>query len=684
MNGESEIRELKGVGDKTAASFRKLHIEKIADLLHCYPRDYDQLEDISPIVSLTDGARCVVRATVVTPAIEKRVRTLSITTVTVADAGGRLFLTFFNMPFIRHTLKQGMICLFRGKVSLRGNSPVMEQPVILTMEEYQTLRAHLQPVYPLTSGITQKTFRKAVSQSLSKVSLTDYLPEHILTQNMLCSLPEAVSQIHFPDSMEFLQMAHRRLAFDEFFLFLFCVRKMKETTESLPNAFPMIEVAETARLLEELPYQLTEDQLSVWKELSDDLSGPYTMNRLIQGDVGSGKTILAILSLLMAAANGYQGALMAPTEILALQHFEVIRALSRKNKLPLIPILLTGSLSAKEKKEAYALIATGKVNCVIGTHALIQERVQYKNLALVITDEQHRFGVHQREALMEKGRQPHVCVMSATPIPRTLAMILYGDLHISSIHHLPANRLPIKNAVVDTSFRPNAYAFLKKEIGQGRQAYIICPMIEESEESDLENVETYSEKLRAALPAEIQIATLHGKMKPSEKNRIMTSFAAGEIDILVATTVVEVGVNVPNASVMMIENAERFGLAQLHQLRGRVGRGGWQSYCIFVNSSKNDKAKERLMVLEKSNDGFEIAEQDLKLRGPGDMFGIRQSGDLNFQLADIYQDADLLQAADRTCQQIMTDPLWENDPEYIALNAYIEQTFRKAIDFPSI
>ena len=684
MNAESDVRELKGIGDKTAGALKKLHIQTVGDLISFYPREYDRLEEISAIAGLIPGVKSIVRAGIVGTAVEKKIRTLSITTCYAADTTGRICLTFFNMPFIRHTLKPGMICLLRGKVSYRGTTPVMEQPVILTLEEYEKLKAHLQPVYPLTEKVTQKTLRKAVAQALPALEMQEFLPQEILQAHHLMEYQEAAYAVHFPDDETQLIKAHKRMAFDEFLMFLLGIRQLKQTSEHAANAFPMLEVADTQRLQEALPYRLTPDQEEVWHQMQADLTGPYTMNRLIQGDVGSGKTILAVLALLMTAANGYQGALMAPTEILALQHFEAIRELSRKNHLPLVPVLLTGSLTVKEKKQVYTLIETGTVNCIIGTHALIQEKVHYQKLALVITDEQHRFGVAQREALMQKGKTPHVCVMSATPIPRSLAMILYGDLSISAIHHLPSERMPIKNAVVDISYRPNAYAFLKKEATAGRQAYVICPMIEESEDSDLENVETYTEKLKAALPPQIQIAMLHGKMRPADKNRIMGAFAAGEIDILVSTTVVEVGMNVPNATVMMIENAERFGLAQLHQLRGRVGRGSWQSYCIFVNTSQKEEAKQRLMVLERSNDGFEIAEEDLKLRGPGDLFGIRQSGEMSFHLADIYQDADVLQEADLVCRQITAQENWEKDDRYALLASHLESTLRNAIDFPSI
>ena len=446
--------------------------------------------------------------------------------------------------------------------------------------------------------------------------------------------------------------------FDEFFLFLVGVRKLKEKRADKRSPYVMEFREEVARFQEALPYRLTGAQERTLREVFDDLSGGLVMNRLIQGDVGSGKTIIAVLALLMAACNGYQGALMAPTEVLAKQHFESITQLFETYKIEKKPVLVTGSMTAKEKRLAYEQIERHEADIVIGTHALIQEKVHYDNLALVITDEQHRFGVGQRELLSSKGGDPHVLVMSATPIPRTLAIILYGDLDISVIDELPQGRQPIKNCVVNTGYRPKAYSFIARQVEEGRQAYVICPMVEESEMIEAENVLDYAKKLRKELPASVTVEYLHGKMKGREKNRIMERFAAGEIQVLVSTTVIEVGVNVPNATVMMIENAERFGLAQLHQLRGRVGRGSSQSYCIMVNCSDEEGTLERLDILNRSNDGFYIASEDLKLRGPGDIFGMRQSGDMEFKLADIFTDANILKSVSEEVNRLL-----DGDPE---------------------
>ena len=687
MSDAIPVNRIKGVGEKTAALFGKINVFTVEDLIGHYPRDYETYDAPVSIREASPGSVQAIYGQITAIPNVKKVRNLSILNAILKDGSNdSIQLTFFNMPFLKKVLKPGGFYLFRGLVQQRGTHKIMEQPRMFTWDEYKQKSGRLLPRYALTKGLTNQTVQKSVAQALEYYPPEkEYLPQMILQKYPMLSHREAVYALHFPENRDELLAARNRMVFEEFFSFLLVLRKNKELAAKTENHFPMYETADTVRFLEQLPFPLTKAQKKVWGELREDMGSPYAMNRLIQGDVGSGKTILAVLALLMCAANGYQGAMMAPTEVLAVQHFETISGYIEKYGIAFRPVLLTGSMTAKEKREAYAKIASGEANLIIGTHALIQEKVEYSSLALVVTDEQHRFGVRQRETLAAKGSEPHVLVMSATPIPRTLAIILYGDLKVSVIDELPANRLPIKNCVVGTSYRPKAYEFIAKEVAAGRQAYVICPMVEEGESEDLENVVDYTEKLRAVLPPSVQVAYLHGKMRPADKNRIMEEFAAKEIDVLVSTTVIEVGINVPNATVMMVENAERFGLAQLHQLRGRVGRGEFQSYCIFISTSEAKETMERLQILNHSNDGFHIASEDLKLRGPGDIFGIRQSGEFAFVLGDIYTDANILkEASDAVEQLLVSDPELTDDDSRALVNYFKEHTAVNVVDFRTI
>lgn len=651
------LRTLKGVGEKTEKLFQKVGIYDTDDLLHYYPRNYDEYETPVDIAELKEGTVQAVSAAVCSGVYVNSVRGRQIISVNIADQSGKFPVVWFNLPYLKKTLRKGSWFVFRGRIVRKQGKLEMEHPEIFTPSAYEEILHNLQPIYGLTAGLSNKTVVKMVTQLLEDLPMqSEYLPEELRERYGLADVNYALKTIHFPKNKEELLVSRKRLVFDEFLLFILSVRRMKEKAEETPNCFPVKETWLTEEVIERLPYSLTNAQLNAWHEIERDLAGRTMMSRLVQGDVGSGKTILAFLAMFLVADNGYQAALMAPTEVLARQHYEGFLKLMEEQGLSFPTILLTGSDTAKEKRIAYERIASGEASIIIGTHALIQEKVEYANLALVITDEQHRFGVKQREALTTRGNPPNVLVMSATPIPRTLAIILYGDLDISVIDELPAKRLPIKNCVVNTSYRPKAYSFIEKQVREGRQAYVICPMVEESEEMEAENVLDYTQKLKENLPSDIRIEYLHGKMKPKEKNRVMESFAAGEIQVLVSTTVVEVGVNVPNATVMMVENAERFGLAQLHQLRGRVGRGEYQSYCIFIQGNQ-DQISKRLEILNKSNDGFYIAGEDLKLRGPGDLFGIRQSGDMEFRIGDIYNDSTILKEASEAAEEILSlDP----------------------------
>lgn len=565
------------------------------------------------------------------------------------------------MPFLKSSLKLGMRYIFRGRFVIKNGIKILEQPQMYTRSQYSEIEGTMQPIYPLTKGLSNKTVANAVHQALEKFDAgleKEYIPGYVRQKNELAEHNYAVVNIHFPKSMEDYIQARKRLAFEEFFLFVLAVRSLRNSNERIPNGYIIQNDSRTDDFIEKLPFSLTNGQKSAWTEVKKNMSGKGLMSRLIQGDVGSGKTIIAVLALMNTAYAGYQAAMMVPTEVLAKQQYDSITKMFNNMGVELNVSLLVGSMTAAAKRKVYEDIENGRTDIVIGTHAVIQEKVIFKNLALVITDEQHRFGVNQRRDLSDKGNNPHILVMSATPIPRTLAIIVYGDLDISVIDELPAERLPIKNCVVDESYRPNAYKFIENQVHAGRQAYVICPMVEDSENIEAENVIDYAKKLSGELPDDIKVEYLHGKMKASQKNEIMEKFSKNEINVLVSTTVIEVGVNVPNATVMMVENAERFGLAQLHQLRGRVGRGGFQSYCIFVSGNKSKKTKDRLEILNKTNDGFKIAEEDLKLRGPGDFFGVRQSGDFDFGIADIYTDAKVLKSASEAAGEVL-----DKDPE---------------------
>lgn len=641
--------ELKGIGPKTVKYYEKLGLFKAEDFLYYFPRDYIGYEDPVKIHPEHTGEIIFFEGVVVKRPLLRRKGKLSIVSATLSNEGTEVRAVWFHMPYLTKSLKAGETYVFRGRIEQQGMAYHVEQPLIFTKSQYEKIVNTLQPVYPLTKGLSNHALQKCIKTIFAGLDLKKTEdPERIRT----------LESLHFPANTEELKKARNSLAYEEFFLFLLKLKLLKDQKEQLVNGFQIYPTAYTKRIIEKLPYELTGAQKKVWQQVEEDLQKDHSMNRLVQGDVGSGKTIIATLAAVMTAASGYQAAIMAPTEILATQHFESITRMLSTYDIPLQTVLLTGSMSASQKKDAREKIENGEAKLVIGTHALFQEKVVFHSLALVVTDEQHRFGVRQRELLAKKNEQPpHVLVMSATPIPRTLAIILYGDLDVSVIDELPARRLPVKNCVVNNDYRQTAYRFMEKEIKAGRQVYVICPLVEESEGLDCENVTDYTEKLRAVFAHDenIRIACLHGKMKPAQKNQVMEAFYKNDVQILVSTTVVEVGVNVPNATVMMVENAERFGLSQLHQLRGRIGRGDQQSYCIFISSGASKDTMERLEVLKKSNDGFYIANEDLKLRGPGELFGQRQSGELHFAIADIFRDSALLKKAAEDVGKLMSE-----------------------------
>ena len=675
MNETARISTLKGIGEKTEKIFQKAGIYTIGDLIRYFPRGYDVYEEPVPISELEEG-----KTMTVTGSIYGRIQVggspkMQITTVYLKDISGTLKVIWFRMPFLRNTLAKAGTITLRGRVIRKKEGLVMEHPeVFCPASKYDLKQDTLQPIYPLVTGLTNHAVMKAVRQVLEECDVGEgILPKDMVREYQLSDYRRAIYGIHFPKDKEEFYHARKRLVFEEFMLFILSLRMLKESEERVLNPYCFRKQPQIEKFLNSLPFELTDAQKTVWREIKNDMAGIHVMSRLVQGDVGSGKTIVALLAMMYTGLNGYQAAMMAPTEVLARQHFENINHMLQEYEISLKVGLLTGSMTARQKRMVYEAVEAGEIQLVIGTHALIQEKVIYKNLALVVTDEQHRFGVKQRESLANKGVSPHILVMSATPIPRTLAIIVYGDLDISVINELPKNRLPIKNCVVDTGYRNTAYRFIKNQIAQGRQCYVICPMVEESETLEVENVTDYTENLQEIMGVNIKVQCLHGKMKQSQTDEIMEAFSKNEIQVLVSTTVIEVGIDVPNSTVMLIENAERFGLAQLHQLRGRVGRGKYQSYCIFMSASKSKETKERLDILNKSNDGFFIASEDLRLRGPGDLFGIRQSGILDFKLGDVFQDSQVLQQASEVANLILEeDPQLEKE-KYESLKQQVQK-----------
>lgn len=727
----AKLTDIKGIGTKIEKYFANLGINTIKDLLYFFPRDYEEYEEPIDIIKLEAGKVSTINAMVVTkPSLFKKGRT-SITSLWLDDGTGRIRAFWFNIPFINKSLSLGASRIFRGRVGRLKNGIGLSQCKIFKKEVYDEFKGNLSPVYPLTKGLNNNTIKKTLKNLLDDNSLSEglfkeYLSKDIVEERKLCDLKFAFNHIHFPEKMEDMQEARKRLVYDEFFLFSLAMltnkdKKIKDGRIELKT----VEKSALDSLVKKLPFKLTKGQNDTLDDILKDLKSGKRMNRLIEGDVGSGKTIVAILTALLVADKGIQTAFMAPTEVLAEQHYktiidllndgahaarqytadgahaarpytiegaDIIRPHRRGEACEpgcifingnVTVALLTGSTKSKDRKLILEKLKSGEVDILIGTHALFSKDVEYKDLGLCIIDEQHRFGVSQRKELEEKSNNANVLIMSATPIPRTLAMLIYADMDISRIMDKPENRIPIKNYVANINEREKAYRSIKKQIDLGHQAYVICPAIEKNKDEDIgsfanyQNVVEYAERLKEFYGRGMRIGILHGKMKPSEKYDIMKRFKDGEIDILVSTTVVEVGVDVPNATFMMVEDANAFGLAQLHQLRGRVGRSDCQSYALFVNTNPSEKSEKRLKVLANSNDGFYIAEEDLKLRGPGDIFGVKQSGEMDFKLADMYTDIQLFRYASVDAKEFLdkkikpTDELKEKLSDYIKMGLVI-------------
>ena len=659
----TDVRYIKGIGEQRAKALKKLNILTLRDLISYFPRAYDDRRSFRKIGELTEGETVCVEAMVAAAPTLNRIRKgMEIVKLRAVDDTGTLDIVFFNQVYMRDNLRAGETYTFFGKVEGEGRRKSMANPVV-EREGSRVLTGRIMPVYPLTAGVSQSLLAKAVEQGLAacRELLPDVLPDEVRRAHSLCHIGYAYEHIHFPAGEEELAIARRRLVFEELFLLAIGMKKLRSRREGL-TAQPFGDT-DLTDFYERLPFSLTGAQRRAIDEILQDLRSGRPMNRLVQGDVGSGKTMVAAAAIVCAAQNGRQSALMAPTEILAEQHYRGLSPLLESMNIPCA--LLTGAMPARERRRVLAGLASGETRVVIGTHALISADVVYEDLGLVVTDEQHRFGVGQRAALGAKGEDPHLLVMSATPIPRTLALMIYGDLDVSIIDELPPGRQKIDTFSVTGAYRERFQNFVRKEIAAGRQAYIICSMVEKTDTvpDERKAVTEYAKHLQESVFPDLRVACVHGRMKPREKDAVMAAFSAGETDILVSTTVVEVGVDVPNATVMVVEDADRFGLSQLHQLRGRVGRGEHKSYCILVSDNKNEETRERLKVMTKTTDGFKIAEEDLRLRGPGDFFGERQHGLPAMKVADLSCDMALLKEAQTAAEELLRrDPLLEKYP----------------------
>ncbi len=655
MGLNKSIQYLKGMGEKRSALFQKKGIQTVQDMLYFFPRDYEDRRTVKPISKCAEGETVCVCATAYQDPQDRYVRrNMLITSMLAFDETGMINIVWYNNKYVKNNLRAGEKYIFFGTVSRNKQGRLQMTTPVYEKAGSEHFTGKIVPIYPLTANLSQKIVRNTMELALHDAGkLEEYLPDFIREKYKIAELNFSMENIHFPKDFESYNIARNRFVFEELLILQLALSQRKEkNTVTRGRVFEDVKCIR--ELTDTLPYELTGAQKRTINEICRDCMSGKQMNRLIQGDVGSGKTAVAAASIFMAVRNGYQAAMMAPTEILAEQHMKSFAEMFERHGIK--TVLLTGGLKAKEKRETLEKIASGEADVVIGTHALIRESVEFKNLGFVVADEQHRFGVEQRAKLMAKGEDPHMLIMSATPIPRTLALILYGDLDISIIDELPPGRKPVKTYSVGENLRGRVYNFIAENISKGMQAYVVCPLVAETEKSDLENAEELAEKLKVAYP-KIKVGLIHGKMKAKDKDEIMSGFSKGDIDLLVSTTVIEVGVNVPNANVMAIENAERFGLSQLHQLRGRVGRGGEQAHCILITNAEAEITKRRMDTMCESNDGFYISEQDLKLRGPGDFFGTRQHGLPEMKIANLFEDKDLLKLSQEAAKIIIKEGL---------------------------
>ena len=675
-----EIKYVKGVGPNREVLLNKLKIYTLKDLITYYPRDYEDRSKPKNIYECEDGEEVLIEAMPTGKISEYRKGKMVISRLIVKDQTGTCYITWFNQGYLKSVFAPGRLYRFFGKVTKKGNRIEMNSPVYDEIDQSKNT-GKIIPIYPLTYELKQTTLRRIIENGLLEVKgqLPETLPEYILKENNLWDINNTIERIHFPVEFSDFNKARERLVFEELLTTQLALLKLKNNYEHETDGIQFSKDVYMSDVINILPFKLTKAQLRVLEEIDKDMESNKPMNRLLQGDVGSGKTVVAMISAYKAVKSGYQATIMAPTAILASQHLESFQGILEE--LGIRVELLISSVTKKKKTEILEKLQNGEIDILIGTHAILEENVVFKNLGLVVTDEQHRFGVKQRGTIASKGKNPDVIAMSATPIPRTLALILYGDLDISIIDELPPNRKKIETYAVRKNMEERVNNFIRKQITEGRQAYIVCPLVEENEDMEgLQSVIELAEKYQKETFSEYKVAYLHGKMKPKEKDEIMERFKNGEIQILIATTVIEVGVNVPNASIMVVENAERFGLAQLHQLRGRVGRGEYQSYCILKYEGNSETIRQRMKVMCDTNDGFIISEKDLELRGSGDFFGTEQHGLPEFKIANLFEDIAVLKKVQKLALKIMEDdPLLEKEKN-AKLNDLVKEKFSSRIE----
>ena len=677
---DKDVKYVKTVGPNRVQLLNKLNIYTLKDLIEYYPRDYEDRSKPKNLYECTDGEEVLIEAMAAGRITEMHKGRMTISRLIVKDQTGTCYITWFNQGYLRDKFQPGRMYRFFGKISNKNGRLEMNSPVYDEIDQSKNT-GKIIPIYPLTYELKQNTLRKIIENGLAEVKgkLTETLPEYILKENNLWDINNTIERIHFPIEFSDFNKARERLVFEELLTTQLALLKLKNNYEHETDGIQFSKDVYMSDVINILPFKLTKAQLRVLEEIDRDMESNKPMNRLLQGDVGSGKTVVAMIAAYKAVKSGYQATIMAPTAILASQHLESFQGILEE--LGIKTELLISSVTKKKKSEILEKLQSGEIDILIGTHAILEENVVFKNLGLVVTDEQHRFGVKQRGTIAAKGQNPDVIAMSATPIPRTLALILYGDLDISIIDELPPNRKKIETYAVRKNMEERVNNFIRKQITEGRQAYIVCPLVEENEDMEgLQSVIELAERYQKETFSEYKVAYLHGKMKPKEKDEIMERFKNGEIQILIATTVIEVGVNVPNSSIMVVENAERFGLAQLHQLRGRLGRGEYQSYCILKYEGNSETIKQRMKVMCDTNDGFIISEKDLELRGSGDFFGTEQHGLPEFKIANLFEDIAVLKKVQRLALKIMEDdPLLEKEKN-AKLNNLVKEKFSSRIE----